>query len=119
MNAVAMNDHVYRKNQQAASLLMSSGATSAPGSKPGGQPATTAKSLNAMQGRYAGIQQNGDAPSNTAANAYAEEPPDGALGPSSGHENSATMVNQVRMSSKDGVRKKKSQSLARYQYKNA
>ena len=69
-----------------------------------------------MQGRFV-IQQNSDNLAKPTANAYLEDQADG-LGHVQSHHNNAAMAQQVRVSSKDGVRKKKSQSLARYQYKN-
>lgn len=94
-----------------------------------GQSAATAKSLNAIQGRFM-MQSNGEHPGKYAAangpNAYAEQDGQAStagikLGPGGASQhNNATMAQQVRVSSKDGARKKKSQSLARYQYnKNA
>lgn len=83
-----------------------------------GHPATTTKSLNAMQGRFA-IQQNGDSLAKTTGNAYHEDQADANLGHAQSHPHNAAMAQQVRVSSKDGARKKKSQSLARYQFKNA
>lgn len=83
-----------------------------------GHPTTTTKSLNAMQGRFV-IQQNGDGLAKTTANAYLEDQADANIGHAQSHHNNAGMAQQVRVSSKDGVRKKKSQSLARYQFKNA
>ena len=72
MNAVVMNDQLYRKQQ---TTNFHTGVTNTVSSK-SGQSAATAKSLNAIQGRFM-MQSNGEHPGKYAAangpNAYAEQ----------------------------------------------
>ena len=78
-----------------------------------GQSATTAKSLNAIQGRFMMQSNNGEGGlgkygNGGATNAYAEDAGQNAAAGAMHGNGNATMAQQVRVSSKDGARKKKS-----------
>lgn len=98
--AVVGNEQLYRKPQ---TTNFHTGATV--------HSAATAKSLNAIQGRFV-MHPNGDnlVKYPNANNAYAEDAENsvGAKHGLGGSHNNATMAEQVRLSSKDGARKKKS-----------
>ena len=104
LHSAIMNEQLYRK-QQATNF-----ATNTVSSK-SGQSAATAKSLNAIQGRFM-MQSNGENIGKYANgnNAYVEDAQNAAAkhGLGGSHHNNATMAQQVRVSSKDGARKKKS-----------